>query len=433
MIQPQTAITPSMATSRSQLGAVTAGSRNTYATAHMDTAVANARGTMELRSKAVGFIANLRPANNRANTARPSSVILGGAERRSRKVDSNYTPGPAAALRKDDKVADQLSASADAHGLPLLASARSLAANYLELAKARLGALVVLTALVGYVLGAGDELSLSVGLAAVVGTALSAFGANILNQWWEVERDRRMLRTRSRPLPAGRVDRRLALVSGLVTALAGLLVLAAGTNLLTTLLSLFVILLYVLVYTPLKVRTPLNTVVGAVCGAVPPMMGWAAATGRLDLGAWILGGILFVWQVPHFLALAWLYREDYARGGFRMMPAADPEGVITGRAAFLYALALLPITGALALAGVTGVTYLVLSQVVGLGFVVLGWAFARQRVRVTARRLFLASIIYLPVLLGLMVGDMDDRMARLAGFEPSPRTEVAMVVSGLEP
>jgi protoheme IX farnesyltransferase len=267
----------------------------------------------------------------------------------------------------------------------------------------------------------------------VLGTALTAFGANILNQWAEADRDRRMERTRNRPLPAGRVSRRTALAWGLASAAVGLAVLDLGANRLTAALALFVILLYVLVYTPLKVRTPLNTVVGAVCGAVPPMMGWAAATGRLDLGAWILGGILFVWQVPHFLALAWLYREDYARGGFRMMPAADPEGVITGRAAFLYALALLPITGALALAGVTGVTYLVLSQVVGLGFVVLGWAFARQRVRVTARRLFLASIIYLPVLLGLMVGDMDDRMARLAGFEPSPRTEVAMVVSGLEP
>ncbi|HSO24073.1 MAG TPA: heme o synthase, partial [Chondromyces sp.] len=258
-----------------------------------------------------------------------------------------------------------------------MASARSLAANYLELAKARLGALVVLTALVGYVLGAGDELSLSVGLAAVVGTALSAFGANILNQWWEVERDRRMLRTRSRPLPAGRVDRRLALVSGLVTALAGLLVLAAGTNLLTTLLSLFVILLYVLVYTPLKVRTPLNTVVGAVCGAVPPMMGWSAATGGLEAGAWILGGLLFVWQIPHFLALAWLYREDYARGGFRMLPSIDLEGRLTGRVAFIWAAALLPVTAALSVAGVTGGVFLAASQIVGVAFLALGWVFLR--------------------------------------------------------
>lgn len=197
------------------------------------------------------------------------------------------------------------------------------------------------------------------------------------------------------------------------------MVLDIGTNRLTAVLSLFVIVLYVVVYTPLKARTPLNTVVGAVCGAIPPMMGWTAATGHLELGAWILGGILFIWQVPHFLALAWMYREDYARGGFRMMPAADPDGSATGRAAFVHALALLPISGALAAAGVTGMTYLVFSQVVGLGFVALGLAFARHRVRPTARRLFLASIIYLPVLLGLMVFDMDDRLARLAGFKVS--------------
>jgi protoheme IX farnesyltransferase len=301
---------------------------------------------------------------------------------------------------------------------------------YLELAKARLAALVVLTAIVGYVLAARGAFDARVMLWTVLGTALTAFGANILNQWLEADRDRRMDRTRDRPLPAGRIGRRTALVWGVSSSVVGLALLALGANRLTALLAAFVILLYVLVYTPLKVRTPFNTVVGAVCGAVPPMMGWAAATDRLDLGAWILGGILFVWQVPHFLALAWLYRDDYARGGFRMMPAADPDGVVTGRAAFVYALALLPISGALSLAGVTGATYLVLSQAVGLGFAVLGWAFARERARLTARRLFLASIISLPVLLGLMVGDMDDRIARLAGLERPPATRVAADSSG---
>jgi len=288
-------------------------------------------------------------------------------------------------------------------------SVRSLVSDYLELAKARLGALVVLTAFVGYVLGSRGDLSFRVGLAAVIGTALSAFGANILNQWWEVERDREMLRTRERPLPAGRVGRRQAAIWGIATSLAGLAILATGTNRLTTLLSLFVILLYVLVYTPLKVRTPLNTVVGAVCGAVPPMMGWTAATGYLGAGAWILGGLLFVWQVPHFLALAWLYREDYARGGFRMLPAVDSEGRVTGRLAFVYAAALLPITAALSAAGITGGAFLVASQVVGVAFLALGWVFLCARSRQAARRLFLASIIYLPVVLGLMVVDMDDR------------------------
>ena len=306
---------------------------------------------------------------------------------------------------------------------------RNLISDYLELAKARLGALVVLTAFVGYLLGARGNPSLWVGAAAVIGTALSAFGANILNQWWEVERDRRMLRTRKRPLPAGRVDRDRAGVWGVVTALTGLVVLAFGTNWLTTGLSLGVILLYVLVYTPLKVLTPLNTVVGAVCGAVPPMMGWAAATGQLDTGAWILGGILFVWQIPHFLALAWLYRDDYARGGFRMLPAVDAEGRLTGRLAFIYAAALLPITAALSVAGVTGGAFLVASQVVGLAFVALGWVFLRDRSRQSARRLFLASILYLPLVLGLGVVDMShrrdaavsrtgDAVASLSSIEP---------------
>jgi protoheme IX farnesyltransferase len=271
---------------------------------------------------------------------------------------------------------------------------------------------VVLTALVGYVLGARGEISPWSFAAAVLGTALSAFGANILNQWWEAEPDSHMLRTRERPLPAGRINRSMAAGLGLATAAFGLLILAIGTNPLTTLLSLFVILLYVLVYTPLKVKTPLNTVVGAICGAVPPMMGWTAATGRLDAGAWILGGILFAWQIPHFLALAWLYRDDYARGGFRMLPSVDEDGHLTGRLAFLYAAALLPITAALSAFGVTGGAFLVTSQMVGILFVGLGWVFLRSRSRIAARRLFLASILYLPILLGLMVVDVDDRAVR---------------------
>ncbi len=313
----------------------------------------------------------------------------------------------------------EISAPDTTNAAPEKGVKRSVITDYLELAKARLGALVVLTAFVGYVLGARGNPSLWVGLAAVVGTALSAFGANILNQWWEVERDRRMVRTRERPLPSGRVDRRQAAVWGIVTSVIGLAILALGTNVLTTLLSLFVILVYVLIYTPLKVKTPLNTVVGAVCGAIPPMMGWTAATGSLDAGAWILGGILFVWQIPHFLALAWMYREDYERGGFRMLPAVDIEGRITGRLAFLYAAALLPITAALSVWGVTGGAFLIVSQAVGIGFVWLGWAFLRIRNQQTARRLFLASILYLPVILGLMVVDMDTTSSSSRGAAPT--------------
>ncbi len=280
---------------------------------------------------------------------------------------------------------------------------------YLELAKARLGTLVVLTTIAGYVLGArGDGRFLTL-VWTVLGTALTAFGANILNQVWEIDRDRRMIRTRNRPLPAGRISRQLAILWGVASAITGLIVLSTGTHLLTAGLALLVILLYVFVYTPMKVRTPLNTVVGAVCGAVPPMMGWAAATGGLEVGAWVLGGILFIWQIPHFLALAWLYREDYARGGFRMLPVIDPQGRLSGRVALFYAACLLPISAAVFLAGISGLVYLVGAIVLTIGFSAFALVFCKARTEVAARRLFLASIIYLPILLCLMVGNMSDR------------------------
>lgn len=300
---------------------------------------------------------------------------------------------------------------------------------YLELAKARLGALVILTTLVGYILaarGLGDPFTL---LWTIIGTSLTAFGANILNQWWEVDRDRLMERTRSRPLPSGRISRNAALGLGLGSCVVGAAVLAAGVNLLTSGLSLSTIGLYLLVYTPLKVRSALNTVVGAVVGAIPPVMGWTAATGRIELGAWILFGILFVWQVPHFLALAWMYREDYARGGYRMLPSVDRDGTATGRTAFVWALALLPLAAALTIAGVTGSVFLVASLVLGGGFAWLGLRFACERTIPKARRLFLASVLYLPALLGLMVSDMDDRLVHGAIFGADPRPPAAATVA----
>ena len=290
-------------------------------------------------------------------------------------------------------------------------SARALAGCYLELAKARLATLVVLTAVVGYVLAARGEPGVGGLLFMALGTALSAFGANILNQVMEAERDARMERTRHRPLPAGRVTRAEAAVWGVVSAVGGVSVLAATTNTLTASLSAGVIALYLLVYTPLKVCTPLNTVVGAVVGAVPPVMGWTAASGRLEPGAWILFGILFLWQMPHFLSLAWLYRADYERGGFRMLPAVDRAGHLTARMALLYAASLLPVAAALSWAGVTGTTFLVASQLLGGLLAALGWRFLRRRDNRAARRLFLASIAYLPLLLALMVVDMGSSSA----------------------
>lgn len=291
---------------------------------------------------------------------------------------------------------------------------------YLELAKARLATLVLITTVVGYVVAARGAASWTTALLTAVGTALTAFGANILNQCWEVERDARMQRTRTRPLPSGRIARPTAVAWGLASSVIGLAVLALGVNLLTAGLAAFVIALYVLVYTPLKPRSSLNTVIGAVCGAIPPMMGWTAATGRLDLGAWVLGGLLFVWQIPHFLALAWMYRDDYARGGFHMLPADDPDGVLTSRLSFLWTLALLPITAAVTWSGLSGLSFLVLSQLLGLGFAALALGFALRRDRGAARRLFFASILYLPLLMGVMVTDMDNRVANGAFLGAPP-------------
>ncbi len=300
---------------------------------------------------------------------------------------------------------------------------RERLAVYLELSKARLATMVVVTTAVGYLLAARGSTRVDTLLWTILGTALTAFGANILNQWWEVERDRSMQRTRRRPLPAGRISRPRAALWGIVSAGVGVTVLGLGTTPLAAALGLGNVLLYVLVYTPLKVRTPLNTVIGAVCGAVPPMMGWAAATGRLEAGAWLLGGVLFVWQVPHFLALAWLYREDYDRGGFRMLPSIDPSGRITGRMATVYALALLPLCAAATWVGVTGTTFLLLSVGMTLLLAAQAARLAARRSIPAARRLFVASILYLPLLLGVMVADMDDRLARGAflGRQPAPR------------
>lgn len=295
----------------------------------------------------------------------------------------------------------------------LAAGVRSTVTLYLEASKARLSSLVLLTTVVGYVLAARGRGATGVLLWTVIGTALTAFGSNILNQLWEVERDRRMHRTRHRPLPSGRLGRSTAALWGIGSSLIGLIALALGVNLLTAALALTVILLYVLVYTPMKVLTPLSTVVGAVCGAVPPMMGWTAATGRVEGGAWLLFAILFVWQIPHFLALAWLYREDYERGGFKLMPAVDADGSVGARVALVYTASLVPLCAFTTLGGLSGPVFLAGSLALTLGFLALGVPFLAERSRRSARRLFFASILYLPLLLGLMVGDMDGRLTHL--------------------
>jgi len=312
-----------------------------------------------------------------------------------------------------------------------VARLRSEIGMYLELSKARLASMVVFSTVAGYLLAARGASRLDVLIWTALGTALAAFGANIFNQVIETRLDAKMERTRNRPLPSGRMPRSRALVYGWISSVAGVVVLGVQLNILTAALALGVILLYTLVYTPMKTRTSANTLVGAVVGAVPPVIGWTAASGRIEVGAVILFGILFTWQVPHFLALAWMYREDYARGGFKMLPAVDGVGRFTARTALIYALALQPLTLMIFAEGLSGMTFLVVAQILGFFFALAAMPFYRDRTRVTARRLFLVSIIYLPLLLISMVGDMDERLFNGAWFGTDSQVAVELADSRL--
>ena len=232
--------------------------------------------------------------------------------------------------------------------------ARARLGAFLELGKLRLSAMAVFAVIAGLFLGTVGNPSLGMIVSTTVGTLLVAVGGNSLNMLLERKLDLRMHRTMGRPLPTGRLSPRDVLAFGLVTGCAGLAILALATNWLATATCAVIFVTYVLVYTPLKRITPLNTLVGAVCGAIPPMIGWAAARGTLDYGAWVLGAILFVWQIPHFLALAWMYREDYRRGGFRMLPVLDTTGALTSRIVLLTSLILIPLGLVVTLSGLAG-------------------------------------------------------------------------------
>jgi protoheme IX farnesyltransferase len=237
----------------------------------------------------------------------------------------------------------------------------------------------------------------------LLGTALLASGAAALNQLLERDLDSRMRRTEDRPLPVGRLTPEAVLVVGGFCAVAGLVYLALTVNLITSLLGGITLLSYLFIYTPLKRVTTLNTAIGAIPGALPPLMGWSAARGEVTVAGWSLFAILFFWQLPHFLAIAWLYREDYARAGFAMVPVFDPDGRRTSRQAISHTLGLLPISLFPFAFGLAGVTYLVGALALGLLFLWFAIQFARHLTNGHARQLFFVSIIYLPLLLGLMV------------------------------
>jgi protoheme IX farnesyltransferase len=277
--------------------------------------------------------------------------------------------------------------------------------DYLILTKARITGLVLVTTTVGFVLASSQSIDWGRLAVLLVGVALATGGSAALNQYLEHEIDARMRRTESRPLPAGRMGRRHGLAVGVLLSALGVIWLLVRINPLTGLLALVSSLLYLMVYTPLKTRTPLNTLVGAVPGAIPPVMGWTAVTGRIDVAAWALFGILYLWQFPHFLAIAWMYRDDYARARLPMLPVVDPDGGSTGRQVALYSLALLPVSLIPTVLGLAGSVYFFGALVAGLIFLGFGLAMTVNRERASARRLLLASVTYLPILLALLLVD----------------------------
>jgi protoheme IX farnesyltransferase len=285
-----------------------------------------------------------------------------------------------------------------------LTVAPSRAADLFELTKPRITSLVLLTAAVGFAVGTRGEFATLRFLIFMAGTALLCAGASALNQYSERDADARMMRTRMRPLAAGRLRPEEGLAFGLSLSVAGLALLAF-VNPLTLFLGAASLTSYVLAYTPLKRVTSLCTVVGAVPGALPPLMGWAAARGSLGPAGLGLFAILFLWQLPHFLAIGWLYRDDYARGGFPMLAVTDPDGSSTGRQAVLYATALLPVTLGAGLLAAAGPGYLWGALALGAAFLGCAVAFAWKRSTAAARGLFFASVLYLPLVLGLMVFD----------------------------
>jgi protoheme IX farnesyltransferase len=277
--------------------------------------------------------------------------------------------------------------------------------DYIALTKPRITWLILMSTGVGYFFGARGGWHWLTLLNTILGTGLIASGTAALNQWYERAADAKMKRTQGRPLPAGRISANKALIFAILISVAGFIELFEGVNALTGWLGLFTLLSYLFIYTPLKLRSPHSTTIGAVPGAMPPLIGFAAASGTLTWDAWILFAILFFWQFPHFYAIAWMYREDYERAGIRMLPVVEPDGESTARRILAYSLILVPISLVPKFLSMTGNLYLAGALALGLLFLYAGVRVTFDRTRQQARRVLLASVIYLPVLYGLMLLD----------------------------
>ena len=282
---------------------------------------------------------------------------------------------------------------------------KSRVSVFCELIKARLTFLVLLTTLVGFYVGSQGAMNWALMLCTVAGTGLLACGAAALNQLLERQYDAKMRRTEDRPLPSGRLQPEMALIFGGVCSIAGLVLLAGTVNLVTSVLGAATLISYLFIYTPLKRVTWLNTAVGAVPGALPPLMGWTATRGEVGGAGWGLFAILFFWQIPHFLAIAWLYRDQYEKAGFVMLPVIDRDGFRTGRQAVSHTLGLILASLMPVFFGLAGVIYFVGALLLGIVFLGVAVLFARTLTQERARQLFFVSITYLPLLLGLMVLD----------------------------
>jgi protoheme IX farnesyltransferase len=278
-----------------------------------------------------------------------------------------------------------------------------IAADFAELVKARLTLLVLLTTAVGFYLGAESPIAYIALLHVVFGTAAAAAGAAALNQWWERRLDALMHRTRTRPIPAGRMRPLEAFVLGTILSTFGVAYLAVAANALSAVLAVITIAIYIFAYTPLKRISTANTAVGAIPGAIPPMIGWAAARGTLDAGAWSLFAILFLWQMPHFFAIAWMYREDYSRAGFRMISSDDLGGERSASQSVFFCILLLIVAGLPASLRVVTMFYIPVELALGGLFIAVAMRFLRLRTPASARLLFIGSIAYLPLLLAALV------------------------------
>ncbi len=274
--------------------------------------------------------------------------------------------------------------------------------DFLALTKPRVVLMVLATTAVGFYLGSSAALDGLRLLQTLLGTALAAGGTIALNQYLEREGDALMERTRLRPLPDGRLDPAAALTFGVAITIGGLVLLVLAVDALTALVTALTAGSYLFLYTPLKRRTSLCTIPGAISGALPPVTGWVAARGELGPGAWVLFAILFLWQIPHSLGIGWVYREDYAKAGIQLLPVVEPDGKSTGRQVVSNCLALLAVGLLPTLIGLTGSTYFLGALALGLGLLGCGILLAISRSVGDARRLVFASLVYLPVLLALM-------------------------------